>query len=273
MRRSASSHTRHGIVFLLFSLVFFVIARITRLATPSDALLLNGAVSGDRLGHFPKTILWAWERPENLTFIDPANVGVAFLARSLYLRGSEVIVRQRLQPLRVPSHASLLAVVRIETDALKPIAGTQTQRQKTIDAVAELSSLPNVRALQIDFDARRSERKLYRELLRDVRSRLDVSIPLSITALASWCMYDNWLAELPIDEAVPMLFRMGVDERNVLSFLSRHKRFPAKQCQTSVGVSLDEPLTKLPAHRRVYVFDPKPWSASALQTVLAENKQ
>ncbi len=259
-------------VLLLSLLAFFVTAAVTRLSVRSDAFLLKSATSGDRLENFPKTILWAWERPENLTFIDPASVGVAFLARTLYWRGSEVIVRPRLQPLRVPPRTALLAVVRIETDTLKPIGETLTQKQKTVDAIAELSSLPNVRALQIDFDARQSERELYRELLREVRNRLDTSLPLSITALASWCMYDNWLAGLPIDEAVPMLFRMGVDERNVLLFLNRHKRFPAKQCRTSVGVSLDEPLTKVPAHRRVYVFNPKPWSQSTLQTMLAQNK-
>lgn len=272
-RRSASARSGRATVFLLSLLAFFVIARITRLSPPSDAFLPRGVSSSDRLEDFPKTILWAWERSENLTFIDPPSVGVAFLARTLYVRGSEVMVRPRLQPLQVPPHTSLLAVVRIETDTLKPIDAPQTQKQKTIDAIAELSLLPNVRALQIDFDARQSERKFYRELLQDVRNRLDASIPLSMTALASWCMYDKWLTELPIDEAVPMLFRMGVDERNVLSFLNRHERFPAKQCQTSVGVSLDEPLTKLPAHRRVYVFNPKPWSESALRTMLAENQQ
>ena len=273
MRRPASTHSRYGIVLLLSLLSFFVVARITYLSTRSDASLLNRDPSSDRLENFPKTILWAWERPENLTFINPADVGVAFLARTLYLRGSEVIVRPRLQPLRVPPRTSLLAVVRIETDISRPVDWSQLQRQKTIDAVSELSSLPNIRALQIDFDARQSERKLYRELLHNVRNKLDASTPLSITALASWCMYDNWLAELPVDEAVPMLFRMGVDERNVLLFLDRHRRFAATLCQTSVGISVDERLPKLPEHRRIYVFNPKPWSQSAVQTMLAENRK
>jgi hypothetical protein len=66
---------------------------------------------------------------------------------------------------------------------------------------------------------------------------------------------------------------MGVDERNALLFLDRHSRFAAKLCQASVGVSVDERLPKLPAHRRIYVFNPKPWSESAVQTMLAENKQ
>src|SRR5688572_14003463 len=36
------------------------------------------AVSGDLLADFPQVILWAWERPELLDFIDPHAIGVAF---------------------------------------------------------------------------------------------------------------------------------------------------------------------------------------------------
>lgn len=268
--RTMTNRKCSGVALALSLLALLIIAASAPLFRPSVGSVLTGISTADRLEDFPTTILWAWERPENLISIDPATVGVAFLARTLYLRGSEVIVRPRFQPLRVPPQTSLIAVVRIETDGPKPFDG---QRQKAVSAIAELSSLPGVRAVQIDFDARQSERSFYRDLLRDVRNSLDPTIPLSMTALASWCMYDNWLAGLPIDEAVPMLFRMGVDETNVLSFLSRKKRFPASQCQNSVGLSLDEPLAQLPPHRRMYIFNPKPWSESALQRISVENKQ
>jgi hypothetical protein len=272
MRRPASTHSNYWILFPLSLLLLIAVAAITYLSRQGVSFAAKVGSSAHLLADFPKMILWAWERPENLSFIDPAQTGVAFLARTLYLRDSEIIVRPRLQPLRIPPGTAVMAVARIETDASKPVEWSQSLRRKTIDAIAELSSVPGIRAVQIDFDARQSERKLYRELLRDVRSRLDPSIPLSITALASWCMYDNWLTDLPVDEAVPMLFRMGVDERNVRLYLDRHRQFAAKLCQTSVGVSLDEPLAKLPAHRRIYVFNPKPWSQSAVQTMLTENK-
>lgn len=272
MKCSTSTHSTHWILFLLLLLLLLPAARITYRSKPGISFAKAG-FSADRLAGFPRTILWAWERPENLSFIDPTQTGVAFLARTLYLQNSIIIVRPRLQPLRIPPGAAVMAVVRIETDASKPIAWSQSQRRKTIDAITELSLLPGIRAVQIDYDARQSERKLYRELLGDVRSRLDPSIPLSMTALASWCIYDNWLTGLPVDGAVPMLFRMGVDERNVRLYLDRYKRFPAKSCRTSVGVSLDEPLARLPAHRRTYVFNPKPWSESAVRMMLAENRK
>ncbi len=35
----------------------------------------------DPLPEFPRVMLWAWERPEKLDFINPRETGVAFLAR------------------------------------------------------------------------------------------------------------------------------------------------------------------------------------------------
>ena len=273
MRRVASTHSSYWFVLLLSLLLLFSVAWNTYLSRQSISSAAKLGFFADRLASLPRTILWAWERPENLNFIDPAHIGVAFLAGTLYLRDSELSVRPRLQPLRIPPGTTVTAVVRIESNTSKPIEWSQNQRQKTIEAIAELSSLPAVRAVQIDFDARQSERKFYRELLRDVRNKLDTSIPLSMTALASWCMYDNWVTGLPVEEVVPMLFRMGIDEKNVLRFLDRHGQFRAKLCQTSIGVSLDEPLAKLPVHTRTYVFNPKPWSESALQTILAEHRK
>src|SRR6266542_893708 len=68
-----------------------------------------------RLVQFPRTMLWAWERPEDLSFIDPREVGVAFLAKTLRLQGKQLLVRPRMQPLKVPPETMLMAVVRIET--------------------------------------------------------------------------------------------------------------------------------------------------------------
>ena len=66
----------------------------------------------------PDVMLWAWERPEDLSGIDSSRAGVAFLARTVFLVGDTVSVRPRLQPLRLPlggaSGTALVAVVRVE---------------------------------------------------------------------------------------------------------------------------------------------------------------
>src|SRR5215217_6412318 len=68
----------------------------------------------------PAVILWAWERPENLTFLDPQKTGVAFLAKTITLRDDKTAVKPRLQPLQLARDTKLIAVVRIEIDRANP---------------------------------------------------------------------------------------------------------------------------------------------------------
>lgn len=252
----------------VLSATLLIALAIAALWGPRPSLLR----SPDRMTGIPRVMLWAWERPENLLFLNPKRAGVAFLAQTLYLRGGAFSVRPRLQPLRVSPGTPLVAVVHIESDWPRS-APTAGQREQAAAAILELSRLPGVAGIQIDFDARRSERGFYRELLQDVRGRLDASVSLGMTALASWCMYDDWLGRLPTDETVPMLFRMGVDHRQVLYYLDRYKDFRSRRCRTSLGISLDEPLPDLPSGRRVYVFNPKSWTEADFKRVMAEIKR
>jgi uncharacterized protein DUF3142 len=226
------------------------------------------AAAASRNAILPATILWAWERPENFDFIDPQKVGVAFLARTVYLRDNRVIARPRLQPLTIPPGTIVIAVARIETDRTKrPTLSTQQVATATAE-IAKLGRLPNVAAVQIDFDATVTERAFYRALLTKVRRELPQQTLLSITALASWCKGDNWLEDLPIDEAVPMLFRMGVERNQFLSTLAAGEPFSAKPCKESAGVSTDEPIAQLPSMQRVYVFNPDSWSTVTLKQTM-----
>jgi len=222
------------------------------------ALVLLWPHPADPLPGFPHVFLWAWERPENLEFLDPHAAGVAFLARTVCLRGGAVSVRPRRNPLRYPPGAVLMAVVRVEPQdsSLPPVETTSA-------AIAEAAASPGVRALQVDFDATLSQRPFYRDLLADLRGRLPRTMPLSMTALTSWCESDGWIAGLPVVEAVPMLFRMGPGERPARSFR------PAL-CQSSAGVSTDEPLRQPPSAARLYLFNPRPWTDATYRAALRE---
>ena len=70
-----------------------------------------------RMKAVPRLVLWAWERPEDLRFLDPQPVAVAFLAGTVELRHAEMGFRPRLQPLHVSRRMKLLAVVRVEVTA------------------------------------------------------------------------------------------------------------------------------------------------------------
>ena len=222
---------------------------------------------------FPKRILWAWERPEDLEFVDSHKFAVAFLAQTLVLKNDDVEYKPRRQPLKVKPDTRLIAVTRIESQKTTgtPTALSATQRQKLLDFVLKTTTLSNVAAIQIDFDAVRSEREFYRSLLQDLRQKLPDNVPLSMTALASFCVGDRWLDDLPVDEAVPMIFRMGADSKTIRSYLTSGNDFREPLCRRSYGVALDEPIeTNLPATRRKYVFNASSWIPTDVVTLQDE---
>ncbi len=234
----------------------------------------SGAVLGAVLGPPPATrtersmaprpvMLWAWERPEDLTFLDPRAAGVSLLVGTVHLRRGLVYESPRLQPLSIPDGTLVVPVVRIETDPIHPPSLGNLQRQELLAALDRLVGLERCQALQIDFDAVVSERRFYAQVLRDVRASLPPGAFLSITALASWCLGDVWLDGLPIDEAVPMLFRMGPDAAEVRARLAAGEDFASPRCRRSYGLSSDEPIPSLVPGRRCYVFHPAPWTNSA----------
>jgi hypothetical protein len=225
--------------------------------------------SPDRLSGLPRVVVWAWERRENLGFIDPGKTAVAYLARTLELAGDGVTVRPRFQPLTVPAHTMMIPVVRIEVDRRRPPTLSSAQRAEAARVIAGLARTSPA-AIQIDFDARRSERRFYADLLRDVRKRVPASIPLSMTALASWCADDDWIAGLPVDEAVPMIYRMGRDGPEITRYLRNGGHFAPASSSNSVGLSLDSQMAGLGAGKRVYLFSPQPWTPDALQQALKE---
>lgn len=235
---------------------------------------MSYAFSGqDSFSNFTNIILWAWERPEDLSFIDPKEVSVAFLAKTIYLLNGNVNVRPRLQPLSVPKGTRLIAVVRIETRQSKSFVLSTLHKNRVVAEIRGVAKMPDISAIQIDFDAKASERSFYKDVLLDVRQNLSPSIPLSITALASWCTYDKWIDKLPVDEAVPMLFRMGSDSQKMQEFLLKGKIFHSYLCRDSVGISVDESLANLPKTRRIYIFNPKAWSYNAALKIIQEVKR
>jgi hypothetical protein len=233
-------------------------ARLILAATLTLALLAS--FDGPRaapMDQLPNLVLWAWERPVDLRTLPP-DVGVAFLAQTITATARASVVLPRRQPLLVSPGTPLIAVTRIETPAGDIPVAQVDEMARTIAATVKL---PRVTAVQVDFDATLSQRPMYRQLLHALRRELPPATPLSITALASWCMQDDWLGDLPIDEAVPMLFRMGPSEplRDAVG-----DRLRAPACRGAIGTSLDEPLTTSRGRKRLYVFNPQPWTATTI---------
>ena len=187
---------------------------LRRVLVLAVALALVGAFAGhssSRTHTDPTQLtLWAWERPEDLRFLadSPAlqhlgtsaqdcstaapqhcsTVRVAFLDRTVSFDDGRMAVRYRQQPLLVSPDTPLMSVVRVETRGRAPGI---LQADATAALVVKAVHAPRVTALQIDFDARKSDRTFYAAVLKSVRGRLPRDIPLSITSLASWCVDDS----------------------------------------------------------------------------------
>jgi hypothetical protein len=164
-----------------------------------------------------------------------------------------------LQPLVVAPGTVMMAVVRIESENPEP-----STRSAVEQAILEATELHGVGALQLDYDAKASERDFYRGLIQDLHRVLPASMPLSMTALASWCEHDDWISGLPVNEAVPMLFRMGAEPYRP------GEELLAGKCRSSVGISTDEPLAEFPRGRRVYIFHPRSWSHEEFRAAMQE---
>ena len=213
----------------------------------------------------PRLVLWAWERPEDLQFIDPSTTAVAYLAATAEIQQNGAVqFHFRRQPLRVPKSTSLIAVVRIESLPRYAFANSD----QLAASLAQIPEGDNVKELQIDYDARASERNFYRTLLTDLHRQ--TRVPIGITALASWCDGDQWLSDEPLSEAVPMFFRMGQNE-------SKEMSVHTSACSDSIGLSTDEAW---PRHRpkglrsgaRVYVFNPHSWTKAEYDLVVRKAK-
>src|SRR4051794_27614419 len=92
-------------LLLIPSCLFAVLlagVRMDSLAAPAVPASVHPALSA-----LPPEMLWAWERPEDLRWL-PANVGVAYVASTVLLRGDEALVHPRSMPLRLSPGTALV---------------------------------------------------------------------------------------------------------------------------------------------------------------------
>lgn len=225
----------------------------------------NRAAGPGLLRSLPRLTLWAWQMPEHLEFLDPEQSAVAYLDRTVYVR-ERMIEEPRIQPLGVPPGTQVIAVVRIEM-ASRTTSVAEGVKAQVVNAILRSARRSGITALQVDFDALKSQREFYREILLGIRAGMPQSMPLSITALASWCAFDDWIVDLPIDEAVPMMFRMG-QEGKWFGWQGAANAIREPLCRGSLGVSTDEPWPNEIEGKRLYVFAPRPWTPEMVASVV-----
>ncbi|HEY9249997.1 MAG TPA: hypothetical protein VIO38_12735, partial [Rariglobus sp.] len=188
---------------------------------------------------------FAGDRPEDLRFLDPKVAGVAYIATTVILGTTGISFHGRLDPLDYPQGAAVMPVVRIEARA-----ETLPPRENVIPYL--LPAAEGAHALQIDFDPGDSQRYWYFGLLADLRRALPADKRLSVAVRPEWCAPGGWIEGLPVDEAVPLLFR-GAGE------------IALPVCQSSAGVWGSEAAPRV---TRLYRFHPLPWTADAYKKLV-----
>lgn len=240
-----------------------------RLRTLSLLMLALASGCSSPVPPAPSTlILWAWERPEDLRFVTPP-AQVAVQGGFVELIGDQVVARGRRHPLRVDRPPSV-TLVHIQIDEGTPLRWTPGLRRRTSAAVLHYATRIPAPIVQVDFEVRASQRQVLLDVLGDIRHALPPKIRLSMTALASWCDGEDWLDAAPVDEIVPMLFRMGRGDAILLDRLAKGGDFRHPRCRTALGIATDTPVRRAPPGRRVYLFDPRSWTRADFTAVRKE---
>jgi hypothetical protein len=232
----------------------------TALATSALAAALACA---PRATAAPALVLWAWERPEDLSSA-PANVEVAAVEGFVQLTGDRLWGRARRFPLKTTPGARRIAVVHVQIDESRPLVWSPALRARTASAVLAYARQPGFDGVQIDFEVPASDRQVLLDLAHDVRAGLPPGTPLSMNALASWCETENWIDAAPVDEIVPMVFRLGAGGAKLKAKLETGGDFADRRCRGAIGVATDTRLVTFPRDRRVYVFNPHSWTPAAI---------
>lgn len=225
--------------------------------------LLPGSAPGHGEPAAQRQVAWLWDG----SALPPPAFGLgeaAPVVRHLYFRGTEVLGRAGGALPRLPQGLPVTPVVHVEISTLRvpPLQVLEQHRQLVVEAVLVAARQASSGTVQLDLEARPSQRDYYLRLVRDIRAALPSSVRLSVTALAWWCRSPEWLDHIDADEVVPMFFRMGADASAMRAELTRADSRLHPRCRAgAAGFAMQEPppAAAAAAYSRVYWFDYRRW--------------
>lgn len=210
----------------------------------------------------PDAIAWLWKDAPLPAF---SRAAVAVVDRHVWLAGDKVLVRPGARPRSLPPDTRVIPVVHVEIDQLHPPAGLRAARPAILGAMDRAARASTSGWVQLDLEARPSQREDYRALVAEIRARLPRDMRFSVTALAWWCRAPAWLDGLAADEVVPMFFRMGRDNAPLRAIVADRPDVLHPLCRAgSAGFSRQEGFAPAVAARygRTYWFDERGWKDS-----------
>ena len=220
-------------------------------------MLLGCALAGAPAAAQP--VAWLWDDARQ-----PAWSGkeAAVLQRHILLSGTRVLTRPRMRPARLLPGTLVTPVVHVEVSVVNPPADMEASRAAILRAMQEAAGASTSGRVQLDMEARPSQRLFYKSLVRQLRATLPRGVALSVTALAWWCRAPAWLDDLDADEVVPMFFRMGKDTTRMRELVASDPALLHVRCRdTAAGFSPQEafPDSVSARYPRSYWFDYHAW--------------
>lgn len=213
----------------------------------------------------PQIILWSWQRQDNLSFLKEGST-VAPLISTLVIKDQNITENRRLNSLKLPKAANVIPVIRIEISK-----GTKLT-DDTIDNIFYLFKryidALSPKIVQIDFDALKSQRGFYKKLLEKLTYNFS-HIKWTITSLASWCLYDPWIDDLPIDYAIPMFYNLGSQKEKILANLKLNS-YKSKKCKSIIGMHAKTMLKLKQNENIIFIFTDTPWTKKQYDTILKD---
>jgi hypothetical protein len=211
-------------------------------------------------------VAWIWPASNGPVATDaPVYREAAVLVETLVIGADGVERMPRTQPLVLPAGVRLLPVLHVETAPDAPDALSEGQQQALVAAFLRHAdeAAEGAGMLQLDFEAPRRQRAAYRALVARIRAALPPRLKLSVTALAHWCTESDWLDRLPVDEVVPMLYRLGPNAAQWRQHWLRDGHGLAARCRgPALGFATNDPppASLLARTPRPYWFDESAWS-------------
>ncbi|WP_342278874.1 hypothetical protein [Candidatus Tisiphia endosymbiont of Myopa tessellatipennis] len=202
----------------------------------------------------PNLTLWSLHRSDDLLFIDN-NTAVASLIATIYIDLDKIKIIPRTNTLTTSANSFIIPVFRLEMKA----KGKLDAKSLTDLSNIILSASKPEQLIQLDFDATYNQRKIYSQLIETLVKN---NRKISITALSSWCMFDNWIDKLSIEYAVPMVYqgrKENQDIRRVKKFFTDNKNWRSKKCQNYIGLMAGDVLT-VPTSFKVFIFNKDKWN-------------
>lgn len=186
----------------------------------------------------------------------------AVLQRHILLTGDDILLRPRKRWPALPVSTLVTPVLHVEVSTVNPPVNIERSRAIIVSALLDAAARSTSGWVQLDMEAKPSQRVFYRSLVRDIRAALPARLKLSVTALAWWCRSPAWLDDLAADEVVPMFFRMGRDSAALRVILEQSPGTLHASCRArSAGFSPQEPFTRAVSERyaKNYWFDRYAW--------------